>query len=368
MPSLLRSHIRFTTFRQRSVILCVGTIAILFLIWLCKINDGQFLSTTRRVECRKNHVPSYNLNDPTSLDEFHLSNQIRSHRVIRSKETRRFQEWLKIDPIYGLNAPNRCDLNTKLLIVMNSRPKDLEIRRVIRTTWAKRLYDGSLTWVKLVFFWGASTNNGHAKLVEENAKYQDTVSDITFVDSYRNVSYLAMARFKWMTQFCPHAQIIYKADTDNWINLEHLLKRSEQSKGLDGIHGKLYQIGKPSRNQASKWYISSENYPFDRNPRWVCGCGYFIMNDQCQNLVHALIDTASSINIFVWIDDVYVTGILRALAGINVYGLNGVHEYPLESVNACLYSQALSVHYMKPEDFVKLDAQINDPHYMQSCS
>lgn len=302
--------------------------------------------------------------------------QILGRHVKPSNKTLRFVEWVKSEPQYAINAPNRCDSQTRLLIVMNSRPHDLKTRQIVRSTWAKPVYDGSHPWIKLVFFWGRPSNSTYDKeLLEENAKYGDTVTDVTFQDSYNNVSYLALARFKWIDRHCPHAQAIYKVDTDNWINFDRFLARYSQIKGKIGVHGFVYMGGAPHHEPNHFWSVPYDDYPFDDFPLFVCGCGYFIINYQDsranqETIVQRILYVARHTEVYVWIDDVFITGVLRAAAGISLYALpDRIHEGGrYEPIEACNYAEFLSLHHLKPHELQRLNKQFNDAQYMASCS
>lgn len=63
---------------------------------------------------------------------------------------------------------------------------------------------------------------------------------------------------------------------------------------------------RPIRDTTSKWYIDEDLYPDDNYPDFCSGTAYLITSDGA-----AKIYSAGNKTKFIWIDDVFVTGILR---------------------------------------------------------
>lgn len=62
----------------------------------------------------------------------------------------------------------------------------------------------------------------------------------------------------------------------------------------------------PVRDPTSKWYITKELYPDDTYPEFCSGSAYLLTSDGA-----AKIYSVSNMTKFIWIDDLFVTGILR---------------------------------------------------------
>lgn len=63
---------------------------------------------------------------------------------------------------------------------------------------------------------------------------------------------------------------------------------------------------RPVRDTTSRWYINEDLYPDDNYPDFCSGTAYLMTSDGA-----AKIYSASNKTKFLWIDDVFVTGILR---------------------------------------------------------
>ncbi|OTF72138.1 galactosyltransferase-like protein [Euroglyphus maynei] len=192
----------------------------------------------------------------------------------------------------------------------------------------------------------------------ENQFYGDLVQ-ADFIDSYYNNTKKTMASLQWTAQNCHQVPFILFVDDDYYISIKNLLKFShnylrliiptklqssmnsndydsnsndddQYQQQLNQFDGRLY-VGyvfphsHPLRHLTSKWYISLEEYPWDRYPPYVTG-GCFLVNNQ------TLIDLyyASLYSQPFKYDDVYL-GILAYRMKINLIdNKQQMHFYPFE--------------------------------------
>lgn len=114
--------------------------------------------------------------------------------------------------------------------------------------------------------------------------------------------------YKWVHTFCPTAQFILKTDDDIYADIFQIvevlvveLNNSNKTYACENMAG-----NKPYRGNNSIWYVSRESYPEETYPDYCSGSAYLVRSDDA-----AKIYSISNKTNFLWIDDVFVTGILR---------------------------------------------------------
>ena len=156
-------------------------------------------------------------------------------------------------------------------------------------------YDRSVTALQ-------AENHEHADLVVGN-----------FHDSYHNLTYKHLMGLHWASAYCPQAHHIVKMDQDIAVDvfrLHDLLQTMPRRMTIIGTHF----IGtKPIRDPASKWFVSKKVFAPDDYPTYMPGSLYVITPDAA-----ALLAAGSPDVPFFWVDDVFVTGVLRERVAPNV--------------------------------------------------
>lgn len=250
------------------------------------------------------------------------------------------------------NPKNKCGSieQIKLVYLVKSQRSNFVQRNVIRTTWGyeRRFSDVD---VRTVFLLGNGDDNLEETIKEEFKKYADIVQ-ADFVDSYFNNTIKTMVGFKWAVNYCNNAQFYMFVDDDYYIstknvlryvrnptnypqyikNSEHYLKLKMERRKLQDIFDyelpndiRLYSgfvfSSYPLRHRTSKWYVSLEEYPYDRWPPYVTAGAYVLSRE-------ALIDMfyTSYYTKHFRFDDVYV-GILALKAKIEPFHSEHFHFY-----------------------------------------
>lgn len=75
------------------------------------------------------------------------------------------------------------------------------------------------------------------------------------------------------------------------------------------------------RSRRFKWYVSESEYPFSAFPVWCLGFGELMTRDVAETLLKMSRDVRGF-----WIDDVYVTGLLRLKAGLAVIAMTNITD------------------------------------------
>ncbi|RWS30340.1 beta-1:3-galactosyltransferase 5-like protein [Leptotrombidium deliense] len=221
------------------------------------------------------------------------------------------------------NASKRCtNEDVYLLAFVHSAAANFEKRRVIRSSWASKKIAKKLR-LKLVFLIGLPENDTLQSLLEkENSQHSDIVQG-NFYDTYKNLTLKHLMGYKWVLQFCSHTKFVMKADDDAFIDIFKVIKVLKET--FDTTHQaprdilacSLFPEG-TSTKRDGKWRLSTTEYPFDTFPTYCSGVAYFATPDVLFDMYNA----ASDVKPFVWIDDLFVTGIVASALNIRLQPLN----------------------------------------------
>lgn len=111
-----------------------------------------------------------------------------------------------------------------------------------------------------------------------------------------------------MSKFCTNAQFILKTDDDIFADIFQLVEvilvellNSEKTYACQNMIG-----NKPVRNPDNVWYVSEDLYSEQQYPAFCSGSAYLIKTGVAEKIY-----SVCNRQKFLWIDDVFVTGILR---------------------------------------------------------
>jgi hypothetical protein len=197
-----------------------------------------------------------------------------------------------------------------LLIINYSTVGNFEHRSAIRDTWGNTTaFPGFL----LVFIIGQTTDKHVAKRVEEESnKYNDLVQ-MTYVDSWWNLTMKHMAMLDFVNQNCPNIPLVAKTDDDIYLTMPKVLGfvasiRKEQNQ----FFCTLLINSSVCREKTSKYYVPPESYDKEFYPPYCNGPFYIMTKDVIPQLFQASLKTRYMENT----DDGLVTGIVAKREGI----------------------------------------------------
>lgn len=199
--------------------------------------------------------------------------------------------------------------NLLLILILSSR-ENYAYRNVIRKTWASVFSIGNWN-IKYAFLIGSSslTNTDtilENKISQEWRKNQDLIIG-NFIDSYKNLSYKQLMGYKWALRYCTEAKFILKTDDDVFVDSFQLVKYVDSLINHDKIIvGHVNYNSLPQRTEGSKWFVSQQEYSKEFYPDYCMGMGFIMSFDVVKLLYEASIRLP-----YFWVEDVYVTGILR---------------------------------------------------------
>lgn len=201
-----------------------------------------------------------------------------------------------------------------LLVLVHSSVTHFDFRQLIRK---HNRIKNSVT----IFLLGFLDDPGMQSLVEEEWNRYGDIVQASFLDSYANLTLKHIMGLTWTVKFCSQAQLVIKMDDDIFVNyplLEQLMaNRYPESKydplvsrmGHKVIACYIQHKMKVIRNITSRWYVSDVDYDSQFYPDFCSGWAYITSVEVAVDLL----DQIPKHPLF-WIDDVYITGILRQSA------------------------------------------------------
>lgn len=223
---------------------------------------------------------------------------------------------LDLDNFHFLkNCSQVCnDENPYIVAFVHSAPGNFVKRKVIRDTWASPKICSKLK-LKVIFILGLTNDSvTESRIDREYFKYNDIVQG-NFIDSYKNLTYKHLTGFKWITKFCNKATFVMKSDDDAFIDIFKIVTTLREMFDLQPDHRvpsgilacSLFPDG-TSAKRDGKWALTMTEYPNKTYPSYCSGIAYFLSPDVLVRL-HVEANKKFSRN-FLWIDDLFVTGIL----------------------------------------------------------
>lgn len=224
---------------------------------------------------------------------------------------------------YRLNSPQICAQLTVqpfFLALVHSKANHFRQRQVIRQTWASQR-----DLIRHVFLIGLADQTGlegtmdvQSLLESENAKYNDLVQG-EFIDHYRNLTYKNLMGLKWVGQYCPSVRFVLKSDDDAFIDVVQLKKFIERTwpsgPSAETLICNVHEDAPVQRS--GKWAVSHEEYPSKTYPAFCSGLAY-VMRPELANKLFRWANKVPAL----WVDDVFVTGILAASVNVRHFYLN----------------------------------------------
>ncbi|XP_056133922.1 lactosylceramide 1,3-N-acetyl-beta-D-glucosaminyltransferase A-like [Lampris incognitus] len=264
---------------------------------------------------------------------------------------------------YLINHPNKCmrssdihggDRKGKddvlLLLFVKSSPENFERRQAIRDTWGNESYIRLKLGesVRVVFALGVHPDaqqrpSVQSKLLEEDQANGDLIQQ-DFVDTFHNLTQKLILQFHWGHLYCAHAHFFMTADDDIFVHVPNLVKYlrdllATQAGARDLWVGHVHRGAPPNRRKDSKYYVSSELYPWPAYPDYTAGAGYVVSGDVAAKIYQATLFLNSSM----YIDDVFM-GICANTAGVSpqehVY-FSGEGKAPY---HPCIYNHMITSH------------------------
>ncbi|KAL6264813.1 hypothetical protein P5V15_004908 [Pogonomyrmex californicus] len=173
-------------------------------------------------------------------------------------------------------------------------------------------------------------------LLDESRRFNDILQG-DFVDTYRNLTRKHLIGLQWAANNCKGVKYIMKMDDDIVINVYGVLEKLRS--GIieeNSLAGYVLKNMIPVREPANKWYVSKAEYAGNIYPDFVSGWLYILHSW----VANRLIDYAESFREYFWIDDVFVTGILRQALNIKIKNISELYTTDYRYLECCMKGTA----------------------------
>lgn len=246
----------------------------------------------------------------------------------------------------------------RLTILVKSAVANVQRRDAIRRTWG---YEARFSDVQLrrVFLLGTA-EEGQKDVAWEAREHGDILQG-DFVDAYFNNTLKTMLGMRWASEHFNRSDFYLFVDDDYYVSMKNVLRflgRGRQTHQPDLLFaGYVFQTS-PLRHKFSKWYVSLEEYPFDRWPPYVTA-GSFILSRQTLLQMYA---TSKRIPLFRF-DDVHL-GIVALKARIPLQHCDDFHFHRPTYKGPDSYSSVIASHeFGDPEEMVRVWNECRSANY-----
>ncbi|VEL14651.1 unnamed protein product [Protopolystoma xenopodis] len=225
-----------------------------------------------------------------------------------------------------VNTDNKrkCDF----LIIILSRFGDRKEREQIRYTWLREEYQAKIPRVNRAIFMISYPKQDEATfnmLMAEQLIWNDMLLlGTTLPDNYGLLTIRVLFLLQWVTQLlCPQQRpaFLIKSDQDSYWNLKSLnYVLCEARRTKDPFHekylvGDLNRFAQVFRRDNDLWKTYTEEYAADIFPLYASGSpGYILTISSAQAIYKAAIGRR-----ILWLEDVYITGVIAEQEGISRY-------------------------------------------------
>ncbi|GCC26460.1 hypothetical protein chiPu_0004877 [Chiloscyllium punctatum] len=279
------------------------------------------------------------------------------------KDCREFQQII--------NQEDKCQKVTGeqlLLLSIKSRVEEFERREVARKTWAQERGVRHLQ-VRRLFLLGIPANQSSLAswsglLEQESQTYQDILL-WDFQDTFFNLTLKEIHFLKWLDQFCPSAEFVFKGDDDVFVNVENIADflGDADPKG-DLFVGHIIYQALPIRSNKSKYFIPEMMYGPGVYPVYAGGGGFLMSGHTARRLYQA----SKEVDLFP-IDDVFLGMCLLRIGlepltheGFRTFGIVRPSAAPhLQTFDPCFYKELMVVHSLKVPEIWLMWSLLHDP-------
>ena len=206
-----------------------------------------------------------------------------------------------------------ANMTNTVFIAVFSRPDNVADRKRLRELFSVKNKDVLLEYA---FFLGSSANASVRRQLQMERKTHGDIVTGQFTDTYRNLYRKSLFMLKWIKELCHAPKLVLKLDEDLRINMT-LLHRTllnitiPRDKGI--IVGDVQYNGKPQRKVYQTYRLTKNDYQDDTFPPFTYGPAYIISGNAVPKLYNASFSVPH-----LWLEDVYITGILRQHAGVEI--------------------------------------------------
>ncbi|XP_055357317.1 beta-1,3-galactosyltransferase 5-like [Paramacrobiotus metropolitanus] len=236
-----------------------------------------------------------------------------------------------------------------LVILVISKPGGFDRRQVIRKTWGSLA--NPICGVRRYFLLGRILDKEiSSKLVVEAAMYGDIIQANKYDDQYRSSSTKTLFGYQWVATFCPQAVFTSRIDDDNWLNLPKFYEVLKKSEFTEAVYGSPIGAGSTVvRRPDTKYGIPREEYGPDFFPEYSSGMFFTVPTKTIKRILYFSKKIPT-----VFLDDVYIAGLLAKAANLSRVSLPEMAWSPGTKETECEKRDRICIHYVSVSQFYEL--------------
>ena len=282
------------------------------------MHETDWLSRLSTTTANSSYINSTIIRDKcTSKNRTEYINRLFSSRP-ELHEGRQYRGPTLLDRVPLLQSPPPCEPGTNIVIFIHSATKNAQRRHFIRNSWARESKLSKAggerhVQARVVFILGEGQPRCKFNDVTDESERHNDIVQYDFVDSYKNISFKHLLGIRWVKEHCPDTQYTMKSDDDVLIDIIKVIEHIFYTPQIAcGFHCNVLEKWTPVRETRSQYYISRKQYPQSWFPNFCQGLVYIIDTGSLMDVY-----LASDVHYFVWLDDVFVTGILANVARVH---------------------------------------------------
>ena len=197
-----------------------------------------------------------------------------------------------------------CSDSVDLIVMVLSAPANHLKRQAIRDNWGRDVTNSPSA--RLLFLVGGANLTADQLTAIRVENHQTDVVFADFFDHYFNLTLKSVAMLDWVDLNCNSCRFLLKCDDDMYINVPALREKLQTEPLAEkAVVGHLAHAWLPNRNAESKYFLSSQEFPFEVLPDFVTGPAYLVSGA----LVRPLLDAALEER-WITLEDVFLTGVV----------------------------------------------------------
>ncbi|KAK6168030.1 hypothetical protein SNE40_021936 [Patella caerulea] len=214
---------------------------------------------------------------------------------------------------YVLNNDTICYDQEKItaVVIVHTSSDHFVQRQSIRNTYGSMaLY--LPVQIRIVFLLGrVSSKELQNEILSEHDKYGDIIQG-NFIDAYHNLTYKAVMGLHWVSHYCPQAKYVVKLDDDLIFDMWRFIKMFDARDLYVSKTIYCYVRDRGIVPREGKWKVPDHLFKeYTYYPFAHC-IGFTVIYSG--DIIPHLYEASFKIPLF-WLDDVYVTGLLRLAVG-----------------------------------------------------
>ena len=233
---------------------------------------------------------------------------------------------------YIIQNKDICKGNERLLylVVVHTSTVNFERRKSLRETWANINIRQTFT-KRLVFLLGKPHNESTQMLIRKESECYGDIVQGNFLDTYQNLTHKAVLGLRWITENCRKVKFIVKVDDDVFVNIFKLVDEIF-TQNTNKTRTILCEVRrKDIIHRTGKWMVEKNYFPkMEHWPTPYCP-GFFVI--MTADIIPELYEKAKIVP-FLWLDDVYVFGLLAGktsnITHINLKNISYMQQVSLK--------------------------------------